>query len=194
MVNYIIIVSAVQQEISSQEVHWKYICFECLTFHTGYLPGAEEGGYDPLRVILSQVLQHILLHLDEEHQFRRIAALQYLDLSLVHCCGSEKWGINEQWDIRAYPGCQGLYTRCSRLRLWSLRLIFSKFSALFSNGHVGRLGFKKTIIQRSLFQSSPGLRNSSLSIKKDLQSFSLLSMLQTIKQEELTFHFTIHGC
>ena len=44
MVNYIIIVSAVQQEISSQDVRWKYICVECLTFHTGYLPGAEEGG------------------------------------------------------------------------------------------------------------------------------------------------------
>ena len=44
MVNYIIIVSAVQREISSQEVHWKYICFERLTFHTGYLPGAEESG------------------------------------------------------------------------------------------------------------------------------------------------------
>ena len=103
MVNYIIIVSAVQQGISSQEVHWKYICFECLTFHTGYLLGAEEGGYDPLRVTLSHVLQHILLHLDEEHQFRRIAALQYLDLSLVHCCGSEKVGNKRAMRYRCLP-------------------------------------------------------------------------------------------
>lgn len=32
------------------------------------------------------------------------------------------------------------------------------------------------------------------SISLSGESFSLLSMLQTIKQDELTFHFTIHGC